>query len=181
MPDTFIGVDPGLNGAIAVLDKDGLRVFDMPVARSEKSGRRELDIPGLARLFNEVCFLRDTFCVVEQQQAMTKQGVVSMFTLGVGYGAILAMAHSTCRQTMVVRPQTWKAAFAQYGVSADKAASVDCAERLFEDSSTFRGARGGAKDGRAEAALIAKWASWFDTGRVSREHELDDGYTEGIG
>lgn len=47
----WIGVDPGLNGAIGVLrDDDTLSVYDMPTLKVGAGGKRIVDHAGLAGL-----------------------------------------------------------------------------------------------------------------------------------
>lgn len=151
-----IGIDPGLDGAIAVLDEYGkdIMLADTPtiqiaVARGTK---REYDMPGLVKLltflppWNGVHAMH---AVLEESQPMPRQGVRSMFTVGVGFGIWLsALAFAGIPYTRV-RPAVWKRALNLRG--KDKEASRLRAQQLFPHASLAR-----KKDhGRAEALLLA--------------------------
>ena len=85
-----IGIDPGLSGAIAVLDgKKVLGLFDMPVMSEGKKNKRQLNSAQLVRIIKENTLANDDInVVVEQVNAMPGQGVTSMFNFGQTFGAI---------------------------------------------------------------------------------------------
>ena len=86
----IIGIDPGLSGAIAILeDRKVLEIFDMPVMAEGKKNKRQLNSAQLVNIiksnFEDV---DNTAVVVEQVNAMPGQGVTSMFNFGQTFGAI---------------------------------------------------------------------------------------------
>ena len=86
----IIGIDPGLSGAIAVLENNKvLNMFDMPVMSEGKKNKRQLNSALLVALIKEnVENSKEVSVVVEQVNAMPGQGVTSMFNFGQTFGAI---------------------------------------------------------------------------------------------
>ena len=86
----IIGIDPGLSGAIAVLENNKvLNMFDMPVMSEGKKNKRQLNSALLVNLIKEnIENSVEVAVVVEQVNAMPGQGVTSMFNFGQTFGAI---------------------------------------------------------------------------------------------
>ena len=80
----IIGIDPGLSGAIAILEnKKVLNIFDMPVMAEGKKNKRQLNSAQLVDLLKKIVTEKDEiYVVVEQVNAMPGQGVTSMFNFG---------------------------------------------------------------------------------------------------
>ena len=82
----YIGIDPGMNGGIAAINTIGqvLHIDRMPATeRDILTSLEAIDaIQHAVRDYGRAC-------VIERAQAMPGQGVVSMFTYGRGYGALL--------------------------------------------------------------------------------------------
>jgi crossover junction endodeoxyribonuclease RuvC len=95
------------------------------------------------------------FGVIEAQQAMPGQGVTSMFSVGQRYGLLTGLLIGLQIPFEAVRPQAWMRAL---GIppKADKRAHVERALSLFP-TAEVTGPRGGMKDGRADALLIAEY------------------------
>ena len=89
-----IGIDPGLTGAVAVLDPAGALValHDTPVLTlsSSRGTRQEYDTLGLVALLRPYAGLQ-AHVVLEESQAMPGQGTRSMFTVGLGFGVWLGI------------------------------------------------------------------------------------------
>ena len=68
----IIGIDPGLNGAIAILeDKKVLGIFDMPVMAEGKKNKRQLNSAQLVNILKENIQKNEEInIVVEQVNAM---------------------------------------------------------------------------------------------------------------
>ena len=86
----IIGIDPGLNGAIAILENNKVvNIFDMPVMAEGKKNKRQLNSAQLVKLIkNNIKKDEEVVVVVEQVNAMPGQGVTSMFNFGQTFGAI---------------------------------------------------------------------------------------------
>lgn len=153
----YLGVDPGLSGAIAAYDPavDTLVVYDVPTLKLTVAGkqRRRLDAHSLARVAVELaagCKL----AVVEDVHAMPKQGVASSFSFGFVAGAIQQALIAAGAPLQLVQPAAWKRYF---GLTHDKDATRLHASRLMPKHAHLWPKR--SHDGRAEAALLALYGS----------------------
>ena len=90
----IIGIDPGLSGAIAVLENNNvLNIFDIPVMSEGKKNKRQLNSALLVNLLKEnIIKDEEVAVVVEQVNAMPGQGVTSMFNFGQTFGAIKGLS-----------------------------------------------------------------------------------------
>ena len=158
-----IGVDPGLSGAIALVDSYGVlvEVHDMPVLAKDVSPQL------LRQMFdNEIhtghALDDETYgCVIiEDVHSMPKQGVASSFKFGRSKGVIEGFFAGAGLPIRYVSPSRWKR---DLGLTADKGTSRQRALELWPAH-----ARAFARvkdDGRAEAALIALWFIRHGEGR----------------
>ena len=80
----ILGIDPGLSGAIAILEeKKVLSIFDMPVMADGKKNKRQLNSAQLVNIIREnIAGAHEIAVIVEQVNAMPGQGVTSMFNFG---------------------------------------------------------------------------------------------------
>ena len=138
---TYIGIDPGKNGAMAVLKED--RTFRI-VPYGPKSYADELE-------FSEA----DCIVCLEHVGAMTGQGVNSMFHFGENFGFIQGLLTAFGIPYELVRPQKWKK---EFSITGDKNSSIQVCKRLFPTANLRK--EGGRKDddGMAEALLMAEYA-----------------------
>jgi crossover junction endodeoxyribonuclease RuvC len=146
-----IGIDPGLAGALAILDHHGAlqALYDTPTLTlpASRGTRQDYDLPGLVALLAPYAGAQ-VHVTLEESQAMPGQGVRSMFTIGVGFGVWLALLAALALPYTRVWPAIWKKAL---GLSKDKEASRLRAMQLFPGADLRR-----KKDhGRAEALLLA--------------------------
>ena len=110
-PRFVIGVDPGLDGAIAVLDMEHdivAWVRDMPTLPKPNGGRM-IDVYSLGRLLQ----VEDTVAaVVEHARAMPakgrKQGATSMLSFGTAFGCVLGALGAVGLPFVTVEPVVWK-------------------------------------------------------------------------
>lgn len=147
----YIGIDPGLSGALGVIepDRDSIFVWDMPTTLYGKTGKRRVDYAALRvklDLFREP----GARVMLEQVSAMPGQGVTSMFSFGMSYGGAWAVCAALGLPVTLVRPQAWKA---YYGIDKSKGAARKLASSFYPgvDLSMIK------HDGRAEALLIARY------------------------
>ncbi len=117
----IIGIDPGLSGAIAILqNKKVLAVFDMPVMAEGKKNKRQLNSAQLVNIIKENTKNEDEIAVVvEQVNAMPGQGVTSMFNFGQTFGAIKGVCAALKLPIYFVRPSKWKKHFELINSSKD--------------------------------------------------------------
>jgi len=151
----YLGVDPGLPGALAFLDPDEghLHVLDMPVMEVSRNGKtkREVSPPLLANILNAIEGT-DVIAVVERVGAMPGQGVTSVFSFGRSLG-IIEGALAACQISMtLIQPQVWQKAA---GVRGGKDGARQRACELFPNYAGLFALK--KHDGRADAACMA----WF--------------------
>lgn len=157
---TVIGIDPGLTGYCAMIHGQDIEFFATPVIDYGK--RTIYNLPGMAHLVRSwTANNLAVFVVLEKQQAFPKQGSVSNFTTGFGYGIWRAMLTFAGISVTEVRPQAWKKALGLAGVpKADrKARSIEKAQQLYPmvDLRPLEQKPGARKPshGKAEALLLA--------------------------
>ena len=117
----IIGIDPGLSGAIAVLeDNKVLGIYDMPVMAEGKKSKRQLNSAQLVSIIKQNTYSNDELAiVVEQVNAMPGQGVTSMFNFGQTFGAIKGVCAALELPIFFVRPSKWKKHFELINSSKD--------------------------------------------------------------
>lgn len=143
MVKTFVGIDPGKSGALAVLYPNGsveTQPFNAVNYVDVLSGLRGSDV----------------ICCVEKVSAMPGQGVVSMFNFGHNLGFIEGVLQANGIAYQLVPPQTWKK---EFSLSSDKAKSIEVCQKLFPKVSLLATDRSRKpSDGIAEAILMAEYA-----------------------
>ena len=117
----IIGIDPGLNGAIAILENNKVKkIFEMPVMSEGKKNKRQLNSAQLVNLLkSNIESNEETVIVVEQVNAMPGQGVTSMFNFGQTFGAIKGICAALSLPIFFVRPAKWKKHFELINASKD--------------------------------------------------------------
>jgi crossover junction endodeoxyribonuclease RuvC len=151
----ILGIDPGLSGALAFLDTETniVAVEDMPtvtVIRNKKEKREvspQLIAAAIIKRHVDAAYL-------ERVNAMTGQGVSSVFSFGRSAGVIEGVLAAFDIPTTLVLPLTWQRAM---DVRGGKDASRERAMQLFPASAELFQRK--KDDGRADAALIAKYGS----------------------
>ena len=117
----ILGIDPGLSGAIAILEKKKvLNLFDMPVMAEGKKNKKQLNSAQLVNIIRENSIGEEEIVVVvEQVNAMPGQGVTSMFNFGQTFGAIKGVCAALNLPIFFVRPSKWKKYFELINSSKD--------------------------------------------------------------
>ena len=156
----FIGIDPGLSGAIAFFDveKGQLSVGDMPVVEVKRNNKvkREVSPAALADILRSGIgpFGPVTHALLERVGAMPGQGVTSVFSFGRSVGIVEGILASLYIPVTIVQPQAWQKAA---GVRGGKDGSRLRACELFPNYATLFARK--KDDGRADAALMAWYAA----------------------
>ena len=116
-----IGIDPGLNGAIAVLQENRVKeIFDVPVMPEGKKNKRQLNSAQLVKLLKDIVSdNEEVVVIVENVSAMPGQGVTSMFNFGQTFGAIKGICAALGLPIFFVRPAKWKKHFDLINSSKD--------------------------------------------------------------
>ena len=140
---TYVGIDPGKSGALAILYPEGyVRVVPFDYKNYMSALRCLSDQP--------------VMCCVEKVSAMPGQGVVSMFNFGHNLGLIEGMLQALKIPYQLVPPQTWKK---EFSLSSDKSKSIEVCQKLFPAVNLLATERSRKpSDGIAEAVLMAEYA-----------------------
>lgn len=150
----IIGIDPGLTGGIAFMNRRGLLldVSDMPVmAKGKGTSRVKMQInPAGIREIVEIYEPEPMVAYLERVSAMPDQGVASVFSMGDTFGAIRATFATLGIPVEIITPQLWKK---YYKLGKDKEVVRAKAIELYPEAPLSR-----KKDhNRAEAILIARY------------------------
>lgn len=170
----YIGIDPGLTGAVAVIRGNEIKFMDAPVmqVRVGKSLKNELDPRGCTRLLHSCigyaeCTL-DFFVTIEKVAPMPSfsrnkegeveerrsMGATSAFNFGMGFGIWIGVCAAIGLPYELVHPQSWKRRIMP-GMAGGKDAGRVVALRLYPHAEDHLSRK---KDhGRADALLLARY------------------------
>lgn len=93
---SFLGIDPGLSGGIAVLG-DQVRAVKMPATEAD-----------LARLLESA--LPIDYCLIERVHSFPDAGVASMFTFGRNAGVLIGILLANHIPFEEIEPRAWQKA-----------------------------------------------------------------------
>lgn len=156
----YIGIDPGLHGAVAVIEElpiewgaDAILIKDTPILVVDNKNKS--DMSGMAEVLRPYFERPEKSTVImESVHSMPKQGVASSFTFGEGFGIWKGIIAAFQLPLELVSPQRWKKAMlADQGKEKD--ASRFKAMQLFP--SVADQLKRVKDDGRAEALLLAEY------------------------
>ena len=149
MTAAIVAVDPGLNGAVAVLNAAGelVELFDMPTVTST-TNRREISASALADLLRK---FPSAPAVVERVGPRPGEGAVGAFAFGHGFGVVLACLATLGHPVRLVSPVSWKR-WCAIPPGADKQAAIGVAARMVPSAANQLTLK--KHDGRADALLI---------------------------
>ncbi|MGL1833044.1 hypothetical protein ACKVEX_05490 [Rhodocyclaceae bacterium SMB388] len=147
----YLGIDPGVGGAVGVLDQWGtfVGVFDMPTTAST-TGRRQLDAASLAEILKRY----PGYATLERVHARPGEGAVGAFSFGQTFGGIVGVLEALGFPYELASPAGWKRGMA-IPPGADKEASISAARRLLPTAAEHLMRK--RDDGRAEALLLAEF------------------------
>lgn len=144
----LMGVDPGVSGALAFYfpaRPERVAVYDMPAVD------KEVNAVGVQKLIRD---FRPVGAVVELVGARPGQGVSSMFKFGLAFGVVRGVIAAESVPMIFVTPAKWKKHFS---LNADKEKSRALALQTWPVcGDAFSRVK---DDGRAEAALLARYAA----------------------
>jgi len=147
-----IGIDPGLSGAIGVLDDDGvaIAIHDMPIMARISGKGQEVNPSALASILMQY---KDVKIYLELVHSMPRQGVASSFRFGEGFGVVKGVIGTLQKPLYYVTPAIWKKRAGLTGKQKDAARTLaintwpEIADQLTRKKDCDR----------ADALLIAKF------------------------
>ena len=138
---SYIGIDPGRSGAMAIIDALGVYTFPFDEERYIWALKKAPT---------------GSICCLEHVHAMPKQGVTSSFNFGLNFGWLQGVLSALGIRYELVHPQKWKK---EFSVTGDKNSSIEVCKRLFPAVSIKRTDKCVKDDdGLAEALLMAEYA-----------------------
>lgn len=141
------GIDPGMSGAVALVDDGEMHVEDMPVVGKYVAG---------VLLGQMLTDWSAEWVVIEDVASYPRQGVASVFKFGCAFGVALGAVGALMLPMTLVTPAQWKK---DMRLSSDKDRSRQRAtEGWPESADLFKRKK---DDGRAEAVLLAEWGRRF--------------------
>lgn len=169
-----IGIDPGVGGALAVLHRGSVRVYDAPTlsVKRGKSIKKQLDQVQWCALVRRLSLVGPTLAVIELVNGFGNvrgapggggQSASAAFAFGRTTGAMECALAAFEIPTHFVAPGKWKR---DMSVPADKDGARLVASRLMP----YGAAQWPLKkhDGRAEAALLALYGLQHVIGEQAR-------------
>lgn len=146
MTDLFMGIDPGLSGAWALIDKAGKYVSAGDMIHEDG---RVLTRHVWAEMVTAV-HSNSVKVALERVHSMPRQGVATTFAFGAAYGCALALGNMFDEPAVLITPNQWKKF---YGLDADKSKSSKLAQDMWPGAPI----KLKKHNGRAEALLIANY------------------------
>lgn len=145
---TYVGIDIGLAGAIAIIWPSHVEVFDMPVVTGDKN---DYDVKALKNILESVG--SDRLAIIESLHALFQVRSSSTFSLGRGSGIVEGVLGTLEFPFVKVPPKRWKKVMMEGHSTKDKGESIVVAKRLFPSVDLPR-----KKDhGKADALLMAEY------------------------
>jgi crossover junction endodeoxyribonuclease RuvC len=110
---TFVGIDPGLTGAVAVLFGEKAEVYDIPtIKKGDGAVKYEIDPAGLGRVLRfGIVDSAKVVAALERVNSMPGQAASSTFSLGDSFGVCRAVLSLTNLPLTYVTPMAWKKYF----------------------------------------------------------------------
>jgi crossover junction endodeoxyribonuclease RuvC len=163
----YIGIDPGLSGAVAIIedgwqktelihDEVPIKIVDTPTLEVESNGkvRNKYNTSAMAAILQPFFHINACMVILESVHSMPSQGVASSFTFGEGLGMWKGIIAAFGLPLEMVSPQRWKKEMlADQG--KDKDASRFKAIQIFPELASQLSRK--KDDGRAEALLMAEY------------------------
>lgn len=142
----YVGIDPGARGAMALIDEEDNSAMVIPFEQDQY----------IETLWAIKCEDTPCVCCIEAVHSISGQGIASSFRFGETYGWLIGMLDAIGIPYQPITPQKWKK---EFGLTSDKAQSVEVCKRLFPGVNLKRTERSRKDDdGLAEALLMACYA-----------------------
>ncbi|MCT7965024.1 hypothetical protein NG799_01590 [Laspinema sp. D1] len=144
----FIGIDPGITGAVAIINSSKIQLIDSPIFQIKT--KKKPDIAGYYQILKQ--YTEDSTAIIEEVHAMPGQGGVSGFNFGTAFGIWIGILAALEIPYEFVSPQKWKR---QMGVKGEKDESRTVAFQLFPHLADQLNLK--KHHNRADALLMAEY------------------------
>mgnify|MGYP006160817347 CR=1 FL=1 len=151
----IIGIDPGISGAICILNKGKInKIYEMPTMAEGKKNKKQVNGAEISNIFKiEIEKEKEIKVVIEHVSAMPGQGVTSMFNFGQSFGVLKGICAALKLPLYFVRPVKWKKYFNL--INTEKDASRTKVIEIFPHISDQLSRKKDAN--KADAILIANY------------------------
>ena len=161
MNKIYIGIDPGLSGAIAKIEGNNVEIIPMPVYETENA--KKLNLRVLESWFQELD--RTTTNIVIEYAAVggfdfqgRTQGVASTYKIGFNYGLILGLLTGLGFSFDIVASHKWQRhMFPRIKKSGTKTTSIGTAKELYPQVNLIPNRGRVDNHNWADALLIAEY------------------------
>ena len=159
---SVVGIDPGKKGYVSALYADGsIESWSVPTVTIGKGSRKAYDVQGMSNILNELDGSGGmvSLVILEKQSARPAQGVVSVFSIGQGYGLWEGLLAGLQLPYITTTPQSWQRVMLA-GVAGEdtKGRSIIAAGRLFPKVDLKRTSRCKKPDhNKTDSMLMAYW------------------------
>jgi hypothetical protein len=156
------GIDPGASGGIALLSPDGALISVHDTPKMKHDGKTVPDAAAISKILDGVQFI-----TLEKVGSRPRQSGV--FTFGMSQGIVVAVARMLDIPIQMVRPQDWQDLHGlKNGEKDTKKKKAQIAEKAltFYPDANLYGPKGGLRDGRSDALLIARWGYLQKSGEL---------------
>jgi crossover junction endodeoxyribonuclease RuvC len=156
----YIGVDPGVTGAIVAIGRDGTLIgcSDMPIVNTKP--RKEVLVTQLAGIFKQYARTYgadEIFCTLEKHTPRPGQGISGQCKLAKICGQVEGIVAALGMAYQVTHPRTWSKVMRDVEGKDLKARSVIAAGRRFPDLDLSLKKH----HNRADAALLAEFGRLY--------------------
>lgn len=152
-----LGIDPGLDGGLVALDerRTVLLAERMPTLGT---GKRTLDLPVIALSTADLLDAGPVRVVLEKQAPRPRDGKVSAFKTGFGYGQLCGLFAGLRLPVKVVAPRDWQRVVCRSLPKMDtKARTILAVEQQLPELDLTPGRCRKPHTGLADAAGLALW------------------------
>lgn len=155
------GIDPGYNGGIGLISGDAkvVQVWDMPITGTGRD--RQIDMPELESVFKRLARYPALRLLMEYPTTRPGEGAERSKRFGEQLGILRMGMHCLGLPGELIAPNLWKARLGLPGKQEADALKRCVAywDRQYPSCpGLVRGPRGGIKDGRLDALLIAHFS-----------------------
>ncbi len=166
MKSLYIGIDPGLDGAICIISPDTVEAFVVPtISQGSGTSKRLYDIPAMVDILLSYRG-KVVLVALERGRAMRGQGVTSMFRFGHGCGLWEGALAALRIPYKMVQPREWQKVVCA-GLAGDpKARAVQAVSTMLPELELRKSSRATKPhQGICDAAALALYSRIFSQGK----------------
>jgi len=151
----LIGIDCGINGAIAAIDEkfNVLGLEDTPIIKA--GGKSLYNVAEMSAILRRYALLGDPFVIVGKAQVILSQGVTDILHTGFGFGLWCGILGALEISAQIVMPSVWKQDILKGCPGEGKTRAIGFVTRMFPTAELIPVGCRTPHDGRVEALFLA--------------------------